>query len=71
MKGAFGIYFRVIFVICCIFLVMFVTYVFFLQAKLINRVPATMKNAVFMAVANFPRTVWMLLLDAAILFVMF
>ena len=70
MEGSAVIYFRVILVTASVLLLIFATYVFFLQARFVNPVGATIRNALYMSVLYLPRTVWMLLLDVAILFIM-
>ena len=71
MTGFMGTYFRVILIVCAIFWLMLFLYVFVLQAKFENSVFGSIKNAYLLAFMNFPRTLWLLAMFVALVYIMF
>lgn len=71
MTGPVGTYFRIILVMLAVLWLILIHYVFFIQAKFENTVWKTIANAMILAIVNFPRTIWMLALFGAMLFLLF
>jgi len=52
-----------------VFAAFLITYVFWLQAKFVNTVRATMKNAMMLSIAHFPKTILMIVANLVPVFI--